>query len=654
MPHSLFRKKSISTILKDAQDGHGDGHGSSLKKVLGVRDLTAMGIAAVIGAGVFSSIGKASYDGGPGVVFLYIFTAIACGFAALCYAEFASTVPVSGSAYTYSYVAFGEIFAWIIGWDLLMEYAIGNIAVAISWSDYFTSLMDRAHLHIPDWLTMDYSTAHSGFIEVEKGLAAGTQLSGIDAALVSQHTAWINAPQLSGLRMIMDLPALMIVVLITYIVFVGIKESRSMSNIMVGLKLAVIFFVIVLGAYYVNPDNWTPFTPTGIGGILKGVSAVFFAYIGFDAISTTAEECKDPQRDLPRGMIYSLIICTILYVLLALVLTGMVKYTQLNVGDPLAMVFEAKGLKFISGVVAVSAIVATASVLLVFQLGQPRIWMSMSRDGLLPKIFSRIHPKYGTPSFSTILTGLVVGIPALFLNLNVVLALTSIGTLFAFVLVCAGILVLQKQKDRPQSKFKVPYINGQFIVPVLFIAAVILTVVNAPDHFKNCFTAEGFPMALFWIIAAVVSTLSYIKRFSLIPVLGLISCFYLMAQESHTNWSRFLAWLVIGLVVYFSYSQTNSKLRTTSQYYKPLHATYLGVSLIALYVVMDLVLRDFIGPSATAIFIINLYFVTGVIYSFWIVPVARRLEFNVNTWRFFAFVLPPIALFIIGLNKKNK
>lgn len=562
MSNQLFRKKSINVILRDAEQGMSDaeGHASQLKKVLGVRDLTAMGIAAVIGAGIFSSIGKASYDGGPGVVFLYIFTAIACGFAALCYAEFASTVPVSGSAYTYSYVAFGEIFAWIIGWDLLMEYAIGNIAVAISWSDYFTNLMDKAHMHIADWLTMDYSTAHHGFNEATAALGKGELLQNLDPAMISQHSAWMNAPQLFGIHLIMDIPALMIVALITAVVFVGIKESRTASNIMVGLKLAVIFLIIVLGAYYVNPDNWSPFTPTGFSGILKGVSAVFFAYIGFDAISTTAEECKNPQRDLPRGMIYSLIICTVLYVVLALILTGMVSYTRLNVGDPLAMVFDARGLKFISGIVAVSAIIATASVLLVFQLGQPRIWMSMSRDGLLPKIFSRIHPRFGTPSFSTILAGLFVAIPALFLNLSVVLSLTSIGTLFAFVLVCAGILVLQKQTDRPPSKFKVPYINGQFIVPALFIGSVILIAVKVPEHFKNCFTKEGFPMAVFWLAAVIVSVLTFIKKFSLLPVLGFTSCFYLMAQESHTNWYRFIIWLIIGLFIYFLYGRHHSKL----------------------------------------------------------------------------------------------
>lgn len=635
MANQLFRKKSITSILKDAEAGLGDGHSGGLKKVLGVRDLTALGIAAVIGAGIFSSIGKASYDGGPGVVFLYIFTAIACGFAAMCYAEFASTVPVSGSAYTYSYVAFGEIFAWIIGWDLLMEYAIGNIAVAISWSDYFTHLMDKAGMHISDWLTMDYVTAKTGFNEVTAQLADGVKIADIDNGLLSQYHAWQQAPQIGNLRIIMDIPALMIVLLITAVVFVGIRESRTASNLMVLLKLAVIFLVIVLGAYYTNPGNWSPFTPTGIGGILKGVSAVFFAYIGFDAISTTAEECKNPQRDLPRGMIYSLIICTILYVLLALVLTGMVSYTKLNVGDPLAMVFDERGLKVVSGIVAVSAIIATASVLLVFQLGQPRIWMSMSRDGLLPKIFSRIHPKFGTPSFSTILTGLVVAIPALFLNLSVVLALTSIGTLFAFILVCAGILVLQKQKDRPDSKFKVPYVNAKFILPILLVVGSLIawkynknsiaeffnnkTLVAKEDLYKRLAPADSvalktslktldadtygrygdnlkmyldsvystsyrplirkagvpddvlyikgkdaflpnIPQWLFLLVTLVVTVLAFRNNYSLIPVLGLISCFYLMAQESHTNWYRFLIWLVIGLVIYFLYGRHKSKL----------------------------------------------------------------------------------------------
>ncbi|HUS02471.1 MAG TPA: amino acid permease, partial [Chitinophagaceae bacterium] len=288
--------------------------------------------------------------------------------------------------------------------------------------------------------------------------------------------------------------------------------------------------------------------------------AVFFAYIGFDAISTTAEECKDPQKDLPKGMIYSLIICTVLYVALALVLTGMVSYKDLNVGDPLAKVFSDRGMEWIAGIIAVSAVFATASVLLVFQMGQPRIWMSMSRDGLLPKIFSRIHPKFKTPSFSTILTGFVVAIPALFLNLDVVLALTSIGTLFAFVLVCGGILVLDSRKVKPESKFKVPYVSGKYIVPLVYIAAIVFTAIQFPDYFKSLLSEEGIPMIIFFIVTTIIAVLSYVKNFSLIPVLGLLSCFYLMAQESHTNWYRFLIWLVIGLVIYFFYGYKNSHL----------------------------------------------------------------------------------------------
>jgi amino acid transporter len=371
-------------------------------------------------------------------------------------------VPVSGSAYTYSYVAFGEIIAWIIGWDLLMEYAIGNIAVAISWSDYFTSLLDNGFIiaghhiayHIPDFLTMDYWTAKEGLTEAAK-------------------QAWLTAPQIGSLKIICDLPAFLITVLITYIIYIGIKESKKTTNMMVLLKMGVILLVIVAGAFYVKPENWSPFLPNGMSGVLAGTAAVFFSYIGFDAISTTAEECKNPQRDLPKAMFNALIICTIVYILIALTLTGMVSYKELNLGDPLAFAFKANQLNWLAGIVAVSAIIATASVLLVFQLGQPRIWMSMSRDGLLPPVFSRIHPKYQTPSFSTILTGLVVGIPALFMNLSEVVALCSVGTLFAFVLVCGGILKLQNNPDKPESRFKTPYINGKWIVPVLFATTLM-------------------------------------------------------------------------------------------------------------------------------------------------------------------------------------
>ncbi len=473
---SLFRKKSVHDILLQVEKNNGDGH--SLGKHLGVRDLTFFGIAAIIGAGIFSTIGEASSNGGPAVIFLFLFTAIACGFAAFAYAEFASMVPVSGSAYTYSYVAFGEIVAWIIGWSLIMEYAIGNITVAISWSDYFTGLLEGMNIHLPAWIQMDYFTAYNGHNEVLNMLEAGKSMNEIaqnSPSLKLAYDAWMDAPSIGSFHIIADLPALFIIVLITALVYKGMKESRNASNLMVVVKLAIILLVIAVGIFYVDTSNWSPFAPNGISGILQGVSAVFFAYIGFDAISTTAEECKDPQRDLPRGMMWAIIICTILYIVIALILTGMVSYSKLGVGDPLAYVFETLDLKWMSGIIAVSAVVAMASVLLVFQMGQPRIWMSMSRDGLLPKRFSKVHPKFKTPSFATIVVGFVVAVPALFMNLTMVTDLCSIGTLFAFVLVCGGVLVLQNKSDIPRGKFKTPYINGKYFMPFLLIIGIALS-----------------------------------------------------------------------------------------------------------------------------------------------------------------------------------
>ncbi|MCX7729038.1 MAG: amino acid permease [Bacteroidia bacterium] len=468
---NLFRKKNIQQILSDSElfSEH------QLKKNLTVRDLTALGIAAIIGAGIFTTIGKAASDGGPGVVFLFIFTALACALSAFAYAEFASILPVSGSAYTYSYVAFGELFAWIIGWALIMEYAIGNITVAIGWSGYFTAFLHSFGIDFPAWLCTDYFSAKSGYTEATKILNNVPDFNLLSYNLQKAYMAWTHAPSIGTWRIIFDLPALMIVVFITWLVYRGIEESKTASNIMVAIKLLIILLVIAFGIFYISVENWQPFMPNGITGILQGVSAVFFAYIGFDAISTTAEECKNPQRDLPRGMMYSIIISTLLYVLIALVLTGMVNYKELNVEDPLAFVFSKHHLNFLSGIVSISAIVAMASVLLVFQLGQPRIWMTMSRDGLLPSVFSKIHPTFKTPSFSTIVTGFIVGIGTMVFNLSTVTDLTSIGTLFAFVLVCAGVLRLHRMPDAPPRKFKTPYINSQWIMPVAFILSVFLT-----------------------------------------------------------------------------------------------------------------------------------------------------------------------------------
>jgi APA family basic amino acid/polyamine antiporter len=645
MFEKLLRKKSIDKILADAEKGYGE-HGTSLHKTLGVRDLTAFGIAAIIGAGIFSTIGKASADGGPAVIFLFIFTAVACSFAAFAYAEFASMIPVSGSAYTYSYVAFGELVAWIIGWSLIMEYSIGNITVAISWSDYFTGLLSSIHIpaigingiHIPDWATMDYLSAYNGHMHAEALLNAGKSFANLDDATRIANNAWVTAPKIGDFHLVADLPALGIIIFITWLIYRGMKESRNASNAMVIVKLAVILLVLAVGVFYVDTKNWNPFAPNGVSGILKGVSAVFFAYIGFDAISTTAEECKNPQRDLPRGMMWAIIICTILYVAIALVLTGIVNYKLLAVGDPLAFVFDQIDLKLMSGIIAVSAVFAMASVLLVFQMGQPRIWMSMSRDGLLPKSFSKIHPKYQTPSFATIVVGFVVAIPSLFMNLTIVTDLCSIGTLFAFVLVCAGVLVLQNKPGVKRGKFKIPYVNSKYIIPLIFTGMIVAgftlyekgtkafifntpaiheptkvitslndaergiiqreitaaeakTGVRAKTHvdaeaYLNGLTDQEYqqfidgsaidtgkkyetgwdlfrhkiPMWIFLFISVIVTYFCITKNLSLIPVLGLLSCLYMMCELGISNWIGFGIWLIVGLFVYFLYGYKHSKL----------------------------------------------------------------------------------------------
>lgn len=551
--------------MKDRKAGFSDAESNSeeLRRVLNVKDLTLMGIAAVIGAGIFSTIGNASFNGGPGVSILFVITAITCGFSALCYAEFASRIPVAGSAYTYAYASFGELIAWIIGWDLLMEYAIGNIAVAISWSEYFTNLLEGFNIHIPAYLTMDYLSASKAHSQL---LASGTDMSNISNKVKYAGEAWATAPGSGNFKFIADLPALGIVFLITYLVYIGIRETKRATNAMVFLKVGVVIGVIILGFFYVTPANWHPFLPNGFEGMMKGVSGVFFAYIGFDAISTTAEECKNPQRDLPKGMIYSLIICTVLYILVALVLTGMVSYKELQVEDPLAFVFKSVGLGNISYIISISAVIATASVLLIFQMGQPRIWMSMSRDGLLPKKFSSIHPKYKTPWFATLVTGFVVAIPALFMNLTEVTDLTSIGTLFAFVLVCGGVLLLPKENitDAKHKRFRLPYVNSKYIVPILFLVLFALFRNQILSLFQYTGDWHGYkdklPYFLFIIAAITMSVLSFTKNLSLIPVLGLLSCLYLMTELGYTNWLRFLIWLVLGLIIYFTYGYHKSKL----------------------------------------------------------------------------------------------
>ncbi len=552
---TIFRKKSTQEVLVQG----GDGDHTSLNKILTVKDLTFFGIAAIIGGGTFSAIGNACFSGGPGVVILYVICAIACGFTAMCYAEFASRVPVSGSAYTYAYVSFGELFAWIIGWALIMEYSIGNIYIAFSWSGYFTNLLETFNIHLPDWLTINYQSAHAAFLENKVG---------------EGFKAWQNAPKIGGLKIIFDLPAVLINVLITYLVYKGTKESKNISNIMVTVKLLIIVLIVIVGISYIDIENWTPFMPNGFKGVMGGVSAVFFAYIGFDAVSTLAEESKNPQRDLPRGMIYSLLICTIVYIILALIITGMVSYTLLGVSDPLAEIFALKGVKWMLFIVSIAAVVAMTSVMLVFQMGQPRIWMTMSRDGLMPKQFSKIHPKYKTPGFATIITGLVVGIPIFFTDENFVLDFTSIGTLFAFVLVCGGVLMLSPQREaeiaerETKGKFRIPYINSKYIFPIMVIGSFVLVNGLFPTFFKETFDfsedkmATNIPMLFFFGLCVVMAVLSFLKSLSLIPLLGLISCCYLLTGMAVSNWKWFGVWLLIGLVFYFCFGFKNSKLNT--------------------------------------------------------------------------------------------
>lgn len=550
---SLFRKKSINQVLNT--DATAESH--SLVKILGVRDLTLLGIAAIIGAGIFSTIGRASFEGGPAVSLLFVFTAIACVFTALSYAQFASTVPVSGSAYTYAYVSFGELFAWVIGWALILEYAVSNMVVAISWSEYFVNMLKGFGIQFPTALTIDPGTAKRAIEEV---LAAGnnpTLLEQIPKNTLNVANAAMNLPTLMGYPIVCDLPAALITIGVTYLVFIGIKESRNASNIMVAIKLGVILLVIFGGLFFVKPENWSPFAPNGIQGVLGSVASVFFAFIGFDSISTTAEECKNPQRDLPKAMLYCLVICTVLYVAITLVLTGMVNYKELKVDDPLAYVFQAVGFDFVAGIISVSAVVAITSALLVYQLGQPRIWMTMSRDGLLGPKFSAIHPKYKTPWFSTLITGIIVGIPAMIFDMGFFVDLTSVGTFFAFILVCAGILYMDMNGLSKEAKFKVPYVNGKYIVIIAFL--LVFAYSFSQGHFIEGVLHKPL-LIVFWLTWALLGIYAYRHNFSLLPILGILTNLYLMTELGITNWTIFVVWLIIGLIIYFGYSRKHSKL----------------------------------------------------------------------------------------------
>jgi APA family basic amino acid/polyamine antiporter len=506
----LFAVKSLDRLVGETQDPS-----QHLKRTLGPVQLTALGIGAIIGAGIFSSVGSAAAGGadhlgaGPAVALSFVLTAVACGFAALCYAEFAAMVPVSGSAYTYAYATLGELMAWIIGWDLILEYAIGNVAVAVSWSGYFQELLRGLGFAWPGWLGTDYRSAAQGAHQVAAAVAAGGDVAGVNTLVRQAAEVFNAAPRLGGVPIIFNLPAFLIVAFITWVLVRGIRESAWLNSAMVGLKLAIIAFFIIVGAFYVKPENWVPFAPNGFRGISSAAAIIFFASSGFDAVSTAAEESKNPQRDMPIAMIASLVICTVVYILVALVLTGLLKWDQLGTAEPLATAFSALGMHWAAGIIALGAVFATTSVLVVFQLGQPRIFFSMARDGLLPAWAARVHPKYRTPHVTTILTGAVVATFATFLNINEVVELTNIGTLFAFVLVAIGVLVLRRTNPDRARPFRTPFVP--------------------------------------WV-----------------PLFAVIMCTYLMVQLPWVTWLRFAVWLGLGLLIYIAYGMRHSVLHKRS------------------------------------------------------------------------------------------
>ena len=503
----LLLRKSVQDCENDILERGG------LRRSLGKWHLTALGVGATIGAGIFATTGTAIVGdavrpgAGPAIVISFLLTAITCGFAALCYAEFASMVPVSGSAYTYAYASLGELVAWIIGWDLIVEYAVGNIGVAIGWSGYFRELLTHFGLALPPWLATDVRSATLA----AEAVAAGAT----DATNLYLASALTTAPQLFGFNVIANLPAFLIVAGITCILVIGIRESATSNNAMVILKVAIILFFVAVGLTLIRPGNWTTpetggFAPNGFAGISAGAAIIFFSYIGFDATSTAAEEAKDPARDMPFGIIMSLVICTVLYILVAGVMTGVAPWAKLGTAEPmitaLALADGSPRLITVSRfIVSLGAVFAMTSVLLVFQLGQPRIFMSMSRDGLLPPFFSKVHPRFRTPYVGTIITGTFVGSFAAFANIAEVVELTNIGTLFAFVLVSAGVIVLRKvEPDRPRP-FRAPWVP-------------------------------------------------------LTPILAILSCLYLMLQLPWVTWVRFALWLAVGLVIYFLYGIRHSRL----------------------------------------------------------------------------------------------
>ena len=477
----LWTKKSIALLQAEAS---GESHETTLKRALTATNLTLLGIGAIIGAGIFVLTGTAAANyAGPAIVLSFILAGTGCLFAGLCYAEFASMIPIAGSAYTYSYATLGEFFAWIIGWDLVLEYLFGASTVAVGWSGYFVSFMNSIGVTMPmEWTQAPF--------------------------------AYTAADGLSRTGAILNIPAMFLIAVLTVLLVVGVKESAGFNNVVVAIKVAIIFLVIGFGFMFVNPDNWSPFIPQNIGpgqygwdGIVRGAGVIFFAYIGFDAVSTAAQEAKNPQRDMPIGILGSLAFCTVLYILMSLVMTGLVPYTQLNVPDPVyvALAAAGPGLAWLTKLIAIGAMAGLASVVLVMLMGQPRIFYLMARDGLLPRVFGKVHPRFQTPYVTTILTGIVAGVVAGLFPIGILGELVSIGTLLAFVIVCAGIWVLRVRSPELPRPFKTP------LVPI-------------------------------------------------VPILGILICGYMMARLPGDTWMRLIIWMAIGLVIYFTYSMRKSRL----------------------------------------------------------------------------------------------